>query len=155
MDYVRLAARDGLPVVQAGECLPFPDSAFDTALLFEVIEYVASAETLVAEAFRVSRSNVLVTVPNCKDLELMKANDVTYAHMLASDHLHFFDTQSLRRLLDGHAEDVTTDRADPIYPHWFLSKSLLFYVLRLMYRTQLLKPRFFSRLYAVARVCKD
>ncbi len=43
-----------------------------------------------AEAFRVARKNVLVTVPNSEDIELMKANDVIYAHMLSSDHCALF-----------------------------------------------------------------
>ena len=95
---------------------------------------------------------MLVTVPNSENIELMKSNDVTYAHMLSSDHLHFFDLESLEALLRRYAKDVSIERSDPIYPFWFLGRSLPFYGLKLLFRLGLLKPRFFSRLYAVASV---
>jgi hypothetical protein len=95
---------------------------------------------------------VLITVPNSENIEQMKANDVTYAHMLSSDHLHFFDAESLTGLLRRFAGQVSVERSDPIYPFWFLSRSLPFYSLKALFRLGLLKPRFFSRLYAVASV---
>jgi len=85
----------------------------------------------------------------------MKENDVTYAHMLSSDHLHFFDPDSLEHLLRRHSNDVSIERSDPIYPFWFVGRSLPFYGLKLLFRLGLLKPRFFSRLYAVARIRED
>jgi hypothetical protein len=85
----------------------------------------------------------------------MKANDVTYAHMLSSDHLHFFDPKSLQDVLRRYAERVSIDRSDPIYPFWFVGRSIPFYALKLLFRSGLLKPRFFSRLYAVASVRQD
>ena len=58
------------------------------------------------EAFRVARKNVLMTVPNSEDIEQMKANDVTYAHMLSSDHVHFFDPESLEELLKRYSGEI-------------------------------------------------
>ena len=107
---------------------------------------------MLGEAFRVARKNVLITVPNSEDTEQMKANDVVYAHMLSSDHLHFFDAESLADLLKQYSGEVSVKRSDPIYPFWFLGRSAPFYGLRLLFRLGLLKPRFFSRLYAVASV---
>jgi ubiquinone/menaquinone biosynthesis C-methylase UbiE len=132
--------------------LPFSDRSFDTVLIFEVIEHVAGIEDVLAEAFRVARKNVLITVPNSENIELMKANDVTYAHMLSSDHLHFFAPESLETLLRRYSKNVSIERSDPIYPFWFVGRSLPFYGLKLFFRLGLLKPRFFSRLYAVASV---
>jgi hypothetical protein len=117
-----------------------------------VLEHVANIEDVLAEAFRVARQNVLITVPNSENIELMKANDVTYAHMLSSDHLHFFDPGSLEGLLRRYSKDISIEKSDPIYPFWFVGRSLPFYGLKLLFRFGLLKPRFFSRLYAVASV---
>src|SRR6185295_7426634 len=152
LDYLRKAAGNGLPVINVDSVLPFPDSSFDTVLILEVLEHVASVEKVLSEAFRVARKNVLITVPNSENIEQMKANDVTYAHMLSSDHLHFFDPASLEALLRRYSKNVSVERSDPIYPFWFLSRSLPFYGLKLLFRLGLLKPRFFSRLYAVASV---
>jgi hypothetical protein len=112
---------------------------------FEVIEHVTNLEKILKEAFRVARKNVLITVPNSE-------NAVTYAHMLSSDHFHFFSPQSLETLLRRFSKRVSIERADPIYPFWFLGRSFSFYALKLMFQFGVLKPRFFSRLYAVASV---
>ena len=151
LDYLRKAKKN-LPVVNVDTSLPFKDRAFDTVLILEVIEHVADIEGVLAEAFRVARKNVLITVPNSENIELMKANDVTYAHMLSSDHVHFFDPDSLEGLLRRYSKDISIEKADPIYPFWFVGRSLPFYGLKLLFRLGLLKPRFFSRLYAVASV---
>ncbi len=152
LDYLRSAVTQGLPVTAVDSVLPFRDRSFDTVLLFEVIEHVANIEKLIEEAFRVARKNVLITVPNSEGIESMKSNDVTYAHMLSSDHVHFFDAASLEHLLNPYSSGVTIERGDPILPFWFLGRSLPFYLMKAVYMAGLLKPRFFSRLYAVARV---
>jgi len=151
-DYLRRALSTGLPVATVDSVLPFRDGSFDTVLIFEVLEHVADVDKVLREAFRVARKNVLITVPNSESIEQMKANDVTYAHMLSSDHLHFFDPKSLADVLKHYSKKVTIERSDPIYPFWFLARSLPFYGLKLLFRLGFLKPRFFSRLYAVASV---
>ena len=151
-EYLRKAAASGVPVTNADSVLPFADRSFDTVLIFEVLEHVSDVSKVLSEAFRVARQNVLITVPNSENIELMKTNDVTYAHMLSSDHLHFFEPESLEQLLRRYSKDVAIERSDPIYPFWFLSRSLPFYGLKLLFRLGLIKPRFYSRLYAVASV---
>jgi SAM-dependent methyltransferase len=152
IDYLRQASASGVVVANVDSLLPFRDKSFETVLIFEVLEHVADLSRMLCEAFRVARTNVLITVPNSEDIEQMKANDVTYAHMLSSDHMHFFDPESLGDLLRRYSDDVVIERRDPIYPFWFVSRSLPFYGLKFLFRLGLLKPRFFSRLYAVASV---
>jgi ubiquinone/menaquinone biosynthesis C-methylase UbiE len=151
-EYLRRAVAFGLRVANVDSALPFPDGSFDTVLILEVLEHVRDVDTLLREAFRVARKNVLLTVPNSENIELLKANDVTYAHMLSSDHLHFFDPESLRDVLQRYSKSVSIERSDPIFPFWFVARSLPFYGIKLLFRLGFLKPRFFSRLYAVASV---
>ena len=149
--YLRSADRR-LPVVNVDTLLPFREATFDSVLLFDVIEHVANIDNVLSEAFRVARKNVLITVPNSENIDVMKANDVTYAHMLSSDHVHFFDPLSLEAVLRRYSNNISIEQSDPIYPFWFLGRSLPFYALKLLFRFGLLRPRFFSRLYAVASV---
>lgn len=151
-DYARKASKLGLPTVTVDSALPFRDLSFDSVVMFEVLEHVTDAERVLGEAFRVARKNVLITVPNTEGIDRMKANDVTYAHMLSSDHVWFFEPESLANLLQRYTSRVTIERSDPIYPFWFLERSAAFYALRLLFRLRLLKPRYFSRLYAVASI---
>src|SRR6185503_18802440 len=110
LEYLKPARSSGLPVVAVDTTLPFPDKAFDTVLLFEVIEHVPPIEAILKEAFRVARKNVLITVPNAEDLELLNGNDVTYAHMLSSDHVHFFEPERFTQFLRGFAAKVEVER---------------------------------------------
>ena len=151
-EYLRKASRLGVPVVNVDSAFPFGDRSFDSVLIFEVLEHVIDVDRILSEAFRIARKNVLITVPNTEDIEQLKANDVTYGHMLSSDHLWFFDREALQTLLQRYSSDVSIERSDPIYPFWFLERSTAFYGLRLLFRVGLLKPRFFSRLYVVASV---
>ena len=150
--YLQEAQRHGLPVAAVDSVLPFADRTFESVLLFEVIEHVSNMNKLLDECFRVARKNVLITVPNSEDIELMKSNDVTYAHMLSSDHVNFFDLDSLHTLLCQYASEVSIERSDPIYPFWFVGRSVPYYALRVLYRLGLLRPRFHTRLYAVAQI---
>ncbi|MBI4475063.1 MAG: class I SAM-dependent methyltransferase [Acidobacteria bacterium] len=152
LDYLKTARDNGVHVVAVDSALPFADRSFETVILFEVLEHVLDFGEIISEAFRVARRNVLVTVPNSERLDLLRGNDVTYAHMLSADHLHFFDPQSLKSMLEPYSNHVSVERADPIYPFWFVSKSIPYYALRAFYRSGILKPRFFTRLYAVASV---
>jgi len=138
--------------VNVDSVLPFGDRTFDSVMIFEVLEHVPDVQAVLREAFRVARKNVLITVPNSEDIEVMKANDVTYAHMLSSDHLHFFESGSLENLLRRYSTEVSIERSDPIYPFWFLRRSAPFYAVKALFWLGFIKPRFFSRLYAVARV---
>ncbi len=151
-EYLRKATTQGLPVVNVDSVLPFGDRTFDSVMIFEVLEHVPDVQAVLREAFRVARKNVLITVPNSEDIEVMKANDVTYAHMLSSDHLHFFESGSLENLLRRYSTEVSIERSDPIYPFWFLRRSAPFYAVKALFWLGFIKPRFFSRLYAVARV---
>ena len=151
-EYAQKASRFGLPAVNVDSALPFRDHSFDTVVMFEVLEHVPDAGRILHEAFRVARKNVLITVPNAEGIERMRANDVTYAHMLSSDHVWFFDPESFESLLKRYAGRVSIERSDPIYPFWFLERSAAYYALRLLFRMRLLKPRYFTRLYAVASV---
>jgi hypothetical protein len=87
-----------------------------------------------------------------EDLEVLKSNDVTYSHMLSSDHINFFDAPAVARLLGEFGRNVVVKRGDPIYPFWFVGRSIGYYALRALYQMGLLEPRFFSRIYAVASV---
>ncbi|HMP41717.1 MAG TPA: class I SAM-dependent methyltransferase [Roseiflexaceae bacterium] len=69
-DIIRLrAARYALqlPVINgAGEALPLPDAAFDTAICWDVVEHVQNPDALLAELARVVRpgGQILITVIN-------------------------------------------------------------------------------------------
>jgi SAM-dependent methyltransferase len=99
--YVERARERGVDVhlTEAGGLLPFAESAFDTVLLFEVLEHVENYEHVLREARRVARKNVLITVPNCARLEQLQAAGVVFDHTLDQDHVNFFTPELLSSAL--------------------------------------------------------
>ena len=45
--------------------LPFDDASFETVVCFEVLEHLDALHRVLDEIFRVARSNVIVSLPNC------------------------------------------------------------------------------------------
>jgi methionine biosynthesis protein MetW len=44
--------------------LPFNDNSFDTVILSEVLEHIVNSENVLKEARRVTKKNILVSIPN-------------------------------------------------------------------------------------------
>ncbi len=66
--------------------------------------------------------------------------------------VHFFDPESLEVLLKRNTERYFVERSDPILSLLVSEPFRAFLRLRFLFRLGLLKPKFFTRLYAVASV---
>lgn len=76
---------------------PFPDNAFDTVTLLEVLEHIPDVEGAVQAAVRMARRYVVVTVPSRPD------NNPEHIHLLTRERLtELFGAAGCRRLhFDG------------------------------------------------------
>ena len=96
----RTTASRGLRVARAdAQCLPFRDGAFDSTIAVEVLEHLPRPEAAVSEWARVTRRNVIVSVPNAAVIPHLHAWGVVPWHLLEATHLSFFGAESLRALL--------------------------------------------------------
>jgi SAM-dependent methyltransferase len=96
------ARRDGLAVIRGdARQLPIRDRAVDTIVAVEVIEHVEGPEQVVAEFARVTRQNVIVTVPNASVIPHLAPCSVVPWHLLEATHVNFFSTGTLEALLRG------------------------------------------------------
>ena len=50
------------------ESLPFEDSTFDTVIMLDILEHLYAPEKLLEEAARVSKKNIIISVPNFNSL---------------------------------------------------------------------------------------
>jgi SAM-dependent methyltransferase len=151
--YVAATASLGVPAERVNGALPFPDRAFDTLMMIEVLEHVSDddVEAVLADIRRVVRRNVLITVPDCEDVSSLRRAGVTHEHFLAADHVQFFTKPKLQVLLDRFFPAVEITRGDPILPHLLLPP-IVRRPLSGLYRLGILRPSLYSRLFAEARV---
>lgn len=79
--------------------LPYNDDSFASVVISEVLEHLDEPENVMAEIARICQSTLLVTVPDLSAVPLNHKNEVVPWHLLASDHVNFFNSQSLKQFL--------------------------------------------------------
>jgi SAM-dependent methyltransferase len=82
--------------------LPFADAQFDVVTLLEVLEHIPDTSTALAEAVRVGRRFLLISVPSQPDDN--------------PEHIHLFDEAGLRRMLADNG--VTNVKWGGVPGHW-------------------------------------
>ncbi len=152
--YVEMARSAGVnAVLLTGDALPFPDKAFDTVYLLEVLEHLPDdvIRRVLPEVRRLARHNALFSVPDNTQYDDLVKFEFLFGHYRAVDHIQFFTESSLRALLASYFPGVAIERGDPLFPHLLLPP-VVRRPLSLLYRLGLLKPTLYSRLFAEARV---
>jgi len=89
-----------------GTSLPCEAGAFDAAICVEVLEHIADPWSFVAEARRVIRRRLIVSVPNLEAVPYWRSHLAVPWHLLEADHKNFFSRASLRELLGKHFSAV-------------------------------------------------
>ena len=153
-EYVRLSRAIGVQAQEArGERLPFDDQSFDTVFLVEVLEHIPDEviPSLLQEAKRIARKNVLFTVPDCTQFSRLMEHRFMHGHFMAVDHVQFFTVKTLSALLEQFFPKVSVEQGDPLYPHRFLPP-VVRRPLSLFYRLGFVHADIYSRLYAEAKI---
>jgi len=89
----------GLKVVTGDALdLPFPDNFFDTVLCFDVLEHVEDDAKALAEACRVARVNVLISVPRA-DEHTTSASGLVFRHYRDETHRRYYTEKQFEELL--------------------------------------------------------
>lgn len=120
--YVARARERGVDAVEGDAAAsPFADGEFETALLFEVLEHVDSPASVLAEALRIASRNVLVTLPNVDDFDLLAEHGLTYWHMLTTDHVNFLSSRDMIGLAAEARASITLIPTEPVEPFAFVA----------------------------------
>lgn len=80
--------------------LPCAADSFDTVISFETLEHVPDYRAALAEYHRVTRGNIIVSVPNCETPPALRDAGLTYHHWIDRTHVHFFTLDSLNSSLE-------------------------------------------------------
>ncbi len=152
-EYVRIARERGVDAsLIHGEVLPFPDKSFDSVLLFEVLEHLPDPDSVLREAGRVARKNVILTTPNSEGVTELQRMGLLFEHFGDLDHRNFFTRDSMGKLLEKHFPRVRVKRGDGINPLALMPWKPVRVLGTGLTRLGLLTPRFYFRLFAVADV---
>jgi len=81
------------------ENLEFPGKSFDTSLMLEVLEHLQDPGIVLPQILRITRKNLIVSVPNLSPLEICVQHNLVMHHLLETTHLNFFTKSMLERFL--------------------------------------------------------
>ena len=96
-------AREAQKYVEAyhmnAEKLDFPNKSFDTVIMLEVLEHLEHPYKALEEIVRVTRRNLILSVPNLEPLETCVKYNVIMHHFFDVTHVNFFTKPMLERFL--------------------------------------------------------
>ena len=149
-EYVEIARKRGVDAVVIENAVPFPDKSFDTVLLFEVAEHLADPVSVLREARRLARKNVLITTPHSGDIDSLREQGLLYEHFADMDHRNFFTQESLEELLKGVFPSVRVWKGNGLNPLGLFPLRPVRFLGKVCARLHIIPPAFYFRLYAVA-----
>jgi SAM-dependent methyltransferase len=146
--------RQGLFVLGRAEALPFAAEAFDTTVLFALLEHVDDRAVL-CEAVRVTRRRILALVPLADPAELRR-NGFLFLHHLDRTHRREYSEKAVRELFESCGCDVVATECAyaPSVRGLFVESLRLPRPLRFLVRA-LLRQRHFQNYFSEIFVAAD
>jgi ubiquinone/menaquinone biosynthesis C-methylase UbiE len=103
--------------VGSTQALEYRDNAFETVYSFEVLEHLDQPALALQEMVRVSRQNVLISVPDCEVPKVFRQSGLTYNHFSDPTHIQFFTEDALRDLFrSAGLRVVYVKRINKVFP---------------------------------------
>lgn len=87
--------------------LPFPNNSFDVVVCSELLEHMENYETVVDELVRISKRQIIITVPNELPLVKVMCPRCKTKHYL-DGHVNFFTEQRARAVLHKRKDAALT-----------------------------------------------
>lgn len=105
--------------------IPFPDEEFDTLTVFEVLEHVNNIDTAIEEIKRVTKKNIIISVPDSELYPVFKETGLAFHHWVDRTHIQFFTEESLKKKLEQHHLSIQYfGRINPISPEKLFFENL-------------------------------
>jgi len=102
----------------AREALPYNDNEFDYVTILDVLEHVYSPELLLAEAKRVTKKHIIISVPNFSSLPArlqVVLGRVPENNMPRKGHIYWFNYPVLKNLLKNNSLEIEEIRTNTIW----------------------------------------
>jgi len=100
--------------------LPFTDGSFDTVIMLDVLEHVLNPNDLLNEAARVSKKDIVISVPNFNSLPARL--QAVFGHVPENNtpkkgHVYWFNYYELKKILSASRLTVTVVKMNTVYEH--------------------------------------
>ena len=109
VDYRHFDAWNAAPAlfgVSDAQKIDRPDGDYDTVTCFETLEHLPDPEAALRECHRLTRGNLILTVPNCAITDGMKRSGLIYNHWNDPTHVNFWDMDDICALVEKNGFKV-------------------------------------------------
>lgn len=105
VDYRHFEAWNAAPAlfsVSDAQKIDLQDRDYDTVTCFETLEHLSDPEAALRECHRLTRGNLILTVPNCQITEGMKHSGLIYNHWNDPTHVNFWTMDGICTLVENN-----------------------------------------------------
>ncbi|MCK5021972.1 MAG: methyltransferase domain-containing protein [Candidatus Pacebacteria bacterium] len=109
----------------SSEKLPFSENEFDYVVILDVLEHLYSPEYLLKEAKRVSKKNIIISVPNFNSLPAriqMFLGKVPENNTKNKGHIYWFNLKVLKKMLKDNGLEIMDIKMNTFWGMNFLTK---------------------------------
>lgn len=118
----------------AMEKLPFQDGTFDTVTMLDVLEHLYVPEVLLREAIRVSKKNIIISVPNFNSLPARLQvffGNVPENNRPNKGHVFWFNYVALKKMASGAGLNFAEFRVNTFWQNYFLAGRVMKFLARI------------------------
>lgn len=97
--------------------IPFKDNSFDTIVSFEVLEHLEDFELALSELHRVTRKNIVISVPNCSIPEVFQKSGLAFHYWVDPTHKQMFTEEVIKKKLTENGFSIqSVEHINPVFP---------------------------------------
>lgn len=80
--------------------LSYKSKSFDTVIAFEIFEHLEDPSRALKEISRISKKNIILSVPNCELPPVFSASGLSFYHHIDKTHINRFTESDIKELLN-------------------------------------------------------
>ncbi len=104
--------------------LPYKDNSFETVIAFEVLEHIEDIDGALEGLGRISKKNIIISVPNCSQPEVFKSSGLAFHHWTDRTHKQFFTKDLLAQALKRNGFKILEFKLiNPVVPELLVISS--------------------------------
>lgn len=104
--------------------LPYEDNSFETVIAFEVLEHIEYIDDALEGLGKISKKNIIISVPNCLQPEVFKASGLAFHHWTDRTHKQFFTKELLVQALKRNGFKILEFKLiNPVIPELLVLSS--------------------------------
>lgn len=118
---------DAYVIDSTSKKLPFSDGEFESVVILDILEHLYSPEVLLREAIRLSKKNIIISVPNFNSLPAriqVVFGNVPENNRPNKGHVYWFNYKNLTKMINDENAHISEFKINTFFEKAFFGKSM-------------------------------